>query len=77
MNPKPTGIGQNKNETNQQQEFLHKLKPEQQQFVLRFCKQLASVIQACEQSESAEIEIGCRRSGDQQVRIKLQAEREN
>ena len=75
MNPKPTGIN-NKNE-NHQQESLHRLKPEQQQFVLRFCRQLASVIQACEQSESAEIEVGHRRIGDQQIRIKLQAEREN
>lgn len=48
----------------------------QQQFVLRFCRQLASVIAACEQSESAEIEIGRRRIDSSPVKVKLQAERE-
>ena len=50
---------------------------QQQLFVLKFCRQLASVIQACEHSESAEIEIGRRHIGDQQVRVKLQADREH
>jgi len=48
----------------------------QQQFVLRFCRQLASVIEACEQSESAEIEVGRRHINSSQVKVKLQAERE-
>ena len=48
----------------------------QQQFVLRFCRQLASVIVACEQSESAEIEVGRRHIDASQVKVKLQAERE-
>jgi len=48
----------------------------QQQFVLRFCRQLASVIAACEQSESAEIEVGRRQINTSQVKVKLQAERE-
>jgi len=48
----------------------------QQQFVLRFCRQLASVIEACEQSESAEIEVGRRHINACQVKVKLQAERE-
>jgi len=48
----------------------------QQQFVLRFCRQLASVIAACEQSESAEIEVGRRHIDTSQVKVKLQAERE-
>jgi len=52
----------------------------QQQFVLKFCRQLASVIQACEHSETAEIEIGRRhisaQQGTQQIRVKLQAMRE-
>ena len=48
----------------------------QQQFVLRFCRQLASVIAACEQSESAEIEVGRRQINASQVKVKLQAERE-
>ncbi len=54
----------------------HGLNSVQQQFVLRFCRQLASVIQACNQSESAEIEVGRRHIGAQQVRVKLQAKRE-
>ena len=48
----------------------------QQQFVLRFCRQLASVIAACEQSESAEIEVGRRHVDTSQIKVKLQAERE-
>lgn len=48
----------------------------QQQFILKFCNQLASVIQACEHNESAEIEIGRRHVGKHQVRVKLLAERE-
>ena len=49
----------------------------QQQFVLKFCRQLASVIQACDQSESAEIEVGRRLVGTQQIKVKLSARREN
>ncbi len=52
------------------------LSPVQQQFVLRFCRQLASVIAACEQSESAEIEVGRRHIDSSQIKVKLQAERE-
>ena len=48
----------------------------QQQFVLKFCRQLASVIAACEQSESAEIEVGRRHCDAGHVKVKLQAERE-
>ena len=48
----------------------------QQQFVLKFCHQLASVIEACEQSESAEIEVGRRQINSSQIKVKLQAERE-
>lgn len=48
----------------------------QQQFVLRFCRQLASVIEACEQSETAEIEVGRRHIDSRLVKVKLQAERE-
>lgn len=48
----------------------------QQQFVLRFCRQLASVIEACELSESAEIEVGRRCIDTSQITVKLQAERE-
>jgi len=48
----------------------------QQQFVLKFCRQLASVITACEQSESAEIEVGRRQINNRQIKVKLQAERE-
>ena len=49
----------------------------QQQFILKFCRQLASVIQACDQSESAEIEVGRRLVGTQQIKVKLSARREN
>ncbi len=49
----------------------------QQHFVLKFCRQLASVIQACDQSESAEIEVGRRHIGEHQVRVKLQARRKH
>ncbi len=52
------------------------MNPKQQQFILRFCQQLASVIQACEHNESAEIEIGRRHVGKHQVKVKLLAERE-
>jgi len=48
----------------------------QQQFVLRFCRQLASVIQACEHSESAEIEVGRRQIGARNIKVKLRSERE-
>lgn len=48
----------------------------QQQFILKFCRQLASVIKACEQSESAEIEVGHRAIGEKRIRVKLQAQRE-
>lgn len=52
------------------------MNPKQQQFILKFCTQLASVIQACEHNESAEIEIGRRHIGKHQVKVKLRAERE-
>lgn len=52
------------------------LSTRQQQFVLKFCSQLASVIEACEQSESAEIEVGRRQINKKQIKVKLQAERE-
>ena len=52
------------------------MNPKQQQFILKFCSQLASVIQACEHNESAEIEIGRRHVGKHQVKVKLMAERE-
>ena len=48
----------------------------QQQFILKFCRQLSSVIQACDQSESAEIEVGRRLIGKQQIKVKLNASRE-
>lgn len=48
----------------------------QQQFVLKFCRQLVSVIEACEQCESAEIEVGRRQINKHQIKIKLLAERE-
>jgi len=49
----------------------------QQQFILKFCRQLSSVIQACDQSESAEIEVGRRLIGKQQIKVKLSARRES
>lgn len=52
------------------------LSASQQQFVLKFCNQLVSVIEACEQSESAEIEVGRRQINSRQIKVKLQAERE-
>jgi hypothetical protein len=52
------------------------MNPKQQQFILRFCRQLASVIQACEHNESAEIELGRRHVGKHQVKVRLLAERE-
>ncbi len=52
------------------------LSARQQQFVLKFCSQLASVIEACEQSESAEIEVGRRQINRKQIKVKLQADRE-
>jgi len=53
------------------------LSPAQQQFILKFCRQLSSVIQACDQSESAEIEVGRRLIGKQQIKVKLSARRES
>jgi len=52
------------------------LNPVQQQFVLKFCRQLVSVIQACEHSEAAEIELGRRHIDDQHITVKLQAKRQ-
>ncbi len=57
-------------------QLADRLSATQQQFVLKFCSQLASVIEACEHSESAEIEVGRRQVDTKQVKVKLQAERE-
>lgn len=58
------------------QQGVDGLSKTQQQFVLKFCSQLASVIEACEHSESAEIEVGRRQINARQIKVKLQAERE-
>jgi len=52
------------------------MNPKQQQFILKFCSQLASVIEACKQHDSAEIEVGRRQVDNYQVVVKLLAERE-
>lgn len=47
----------------------------QQQLVLKFCRQLVSVIEACEQSESTENEAGHRQINSHPIKAKPQAER--
>ena len=73
MNPKQQASGNSPRPITEQAG----LSSAQQQFVLKFCQQLASVIQACEQSESAEIEVGRRIVGTHKVKVKLRSERES
>jgi len=61
---------------NDKEQSDESLKHKQQQFILKFCWQLAKVVEACKHSEAAEIEIGRRRAGNKQIRVKLLAERD-
>lgn len=76
VNDRPVKQSASNSEVKPDNETNTGLSQVQQQFVLRFCRQLASVIAACEQSESAEIEVGRRQINTSQVKVKLQAERE-
>jgi len=71
--PPKSNINQSQNKSTQSKSTLQH---RQQQFILKFCWQLAKVVEACKHSETAEIEIGRRRAGKKQIRVKLLAERD-
>lgn len=72
----PDNSPDNSPDNNNPEQSDESQKQRQQQFILKFCWQLAKVVEACKHNQTAEIEVGRRRSGNKQIRVKLLAERD-